>query len=95
MFLSQELYKTIGKHRYYVLIHNSSKFTVMKRTTKIILCFGVTTANGPVLKCCSIRKAENHCIREPRKTRQTQAGGFGEKRRRMPLGLDILREKIK
>lgn len=42
---------------------NSSKITVVKLETKIILWLGVTMTVITVLKGCSIREVENHWIR--------------------------------
>ena len=45
------------------MIHNSSKIYGYEVATKIILCLGVTTTLGSVLKGHNIRKVENHCCK--------------------------------
>jgi hypothetical protein len=44
----------------YILIHNSSKITVIKLQQSNFMFEGVTTHNRAVLKGCSISKLENH-----------------------------------
>ena len=52
---------TIENIGIYIMIHNSSKITVMSRNEHNFTV-GVTT-RGTVLKGCSIREAKNHCSR--------------------------------
>ena len=49
----------------YIVIHNSSKDTIMKQQQKIILWLGVPTTRGTVLKGCSVRKGEDHWLGIP------------------------------
>ena len=55
----------------YIMIHNSSKITVMKQQQKV-LWLEVTTTRGTILQSHNIRKVENHCCKNY--ARQGQAG---------------------
>lgn len=57
MTFPQRLPETVGKHRYYVVIDNSSKITVLARA--IVLRLGSTTTWRTLLKGCTLRKVEN------------------------------------